>query len=275
MFLSGLLTNELSNVSNAINVITILHGTTQQCYNPGNEEPMKYVAYYRVSTRKQGKSGLGLEAQKNDVARYINSNPGELIGEYTEVESGRNNSRVQLQIALSRATQEGATLLIAKLDRLSRNAYFIHKLQEEQIRFVACDMPEANELVIGIMAAIAQDEAKRIRARTNAATATKRQRGIKMGRPENLTRNGRAKGAANRKLKAIAKNSKISLTAWSLRQSGFTYQMIADQMNASGFRTPRTKHKKTGEPQGGKPLKPNTARRMVKYYEEYRRTMQA
>jgi DNA invertase Pin-like site-specific DNA recombinase len=118
---------------------------------------MNYVAYYRVSTKKQGQSGLGLESQRELVKRFLK--PGDtLLQEYIEVESGKRNDRLQLEAAIAFAKQHQAQLLIAKLDRLSRNASFIFKLRDSHVNFLAVDMPDANTLTIGIFAVLAQHE---------------------------------------------------------------------------------------------------------------------
>ena len=138
-----------------------------------------YVGYYRVSTEKQGKSGLGLEAQQTAVEAFIASKGADakLVATFTEVESGkRSDNRPELTKAMEHARLTGATLLIAKLDRLSRDAHFLLGLQKAGVRFVAADMPEANELVVGIMAVIAQAERKMISTRTKAALAEARKR---------------------------------------------------------------------------------------------------
>ena len=141
----------------------------------------KQIAYYRVSTAKQGKSGLGLEAQKRAVADYLNGGAWELIGEFVEVESGKVDCRPQLNEALRMCKLTGATLVVAKLDRLSRNVAFLANLQESRVQFVAADMPEANELTIHIMAAVAQAERKAISRRTKEALAAAKARGTKLG----------------------------------------------------------------------------------------------
>src|SRR5271157_1043391 len=143
-----------------------------------------YVGYYRVSTEKQGKSGLGLEAQQTAVEGFIASRGADakLIASYVEVESGkRSDNRPELTKAMEHARLTGATLLIAKLDRLSRDAHFLLGLQKAGVRFVAADMPEANEMVVGIMAVVAQAERKMISARTKAALAAVKARGVKLG----------------------------------------------------------------------------------------------
>src|SRR3954466_1638153 len=122
----------------------------------------RFISYLRVSTAKQGASGLGLEAQRKAVADYLNGGRWKLIAEYVEVESGKNNERTQLQNALRACRLHAATLLVAKLDRLARNAYFLLGLQESGVDFVACDMPAANRLTVGILAMVAEEEARMI-----------------------------------------------------------------------------------------------------------------
>ncbi len=125
----------------------------------------KYIAYYRVSTDKQGRSGLGLEAQQDAVRRYLNGGTWTLVGEFTEVESGRKSRRPQLDAAIAMAKKEKATLVVAKLDRLYRNAYFMAKLMHDRVDFVACDNPHANKLTIQILSAVAENEAELISER--------------------------------------------------------------------------------------------------------------
>lgn len=144
---------------------------------------MKVVAYYRVSTAAQGRSGLGLEAQQAAVAQFCGGRGCDILGEFTEVESGKVNSRPELTKALHLAKVTGATLVVAKLDRLSRNVAFLAALQESGAPFVAADMPEANELTIHIMAAVAQAERKAISRRTKEALAAAKARGVKLGNP--------------------------------------------------------------------------------------------
>ena len=144
---------------------------------------MRVVAYFRVSTEKQGRSGLGLEAQQAAVAQYCGGRGCEVVGEFVEVESGKNNARPELAKALHLAKVTGATLVVAKLDRLSRNVAFLAALQESGASFVAADMPEANELTIHIMAAVAQAERKAISRRTKEALAAAKARGVRLGNP--------------------------------------------------------------------------------------------
>jgi DNA invertase Pin-like site-specific DNA recombinase len=143
----------------------------------------RFVSYVRVSTQKQGQSGLGLEAQQRAVALYLKSVGGTLAGEFVEVESGKLNERPQLLAALKACRLTGAALLVAKLDRLSRNAAFLLSLRESRVRFVCCDNPSANELTVGILAVVAEDERRRISERTKAALQAAKARGVRLGNP--------------------------------------------------------------------------------------------
>lgn len=151
----------------------------------------RYVAYYRVSTQKQGASGLGLEAQRQAVAGYIQSTGGELVGDFEEIESGKRSDRPELLRAIKLCHLTGARLVIAKLDRLSRNVRFLAELMEGGVQFVACDMPEANELTIHIMAAVAQAERKAISERTKAALGAIRGK-LRSGAGHVSSRSGKA-----------------------------------------------------------------------------------
>ena len=141
-----------------------------------------YIAYYRVSTDRQGKSGLGLEAQKNAVANYLNSVGGTLLSEFVEVESGRKKIRPQLQDALNACRSEKAVLCIAKLDRLARNVAFIANLMEARVEFVAVDNPHANKLMLHMLAAFAEHEREQISRRTTEALAAAKARGVELGK---------------------------------------------------------------------------------------------
>lgn len=147
----------------------------------------KFVAYYRVSTARQGRSGLGLEAQQATVEGYLKGHSGRLLASFTEVESGKRNDRPKLQEAIRRAKVTGAKLIIAKMDRLSRNAAFLLALRDSGVRFVAADLPTADETVVGIMAVIAQREREMIAQRTKEALAVARRRlandGRRLGNP--------------------------------------------------------------------------------------------
>ena len=140
-----------------------------------------FVAYYRVSTKRQGASGLGLEAQRTAVADFLNGATSTIAAEFTEVESGSRDDRPELARAIAACRLYGAKLVIAKLDRLSRDVHFLTGLEKAGVRFVAADMPEANELVVHIMAVVAQAERKMISARTKAALAAAKAGGVKLG----------------------------------------------------------------------------------------------
>src|SRR6478609_1044909 len=167
----------------------------------------RYVSYLRVSTDRQGRSGLGLEAQRKAVEDFLNGGRWDLIAEFVEVESGKRDDRPKLAEALGLCRLHNATLVIAKLDRLSRDAAFLLGLQKAGVRFVAADMPEANELVVGIMAVVAQAERKMISTRTKAALAAAKARGARLGKPENLRNQdtGRMQGRAKRSAVAAAR----------------------------------------------------------------------
>lgn len=200
------------------------------------------IAYYRVSTEKQGRSGLGLDAQRSAVARYLLGVGGKLVGEYTEVESGALDSRPELQKALRIARLKSARLVIAKLDRLSRDAHFLLGLQKSGIEFVAADMPDANELTVHIMAGIAEHERHVIGARTKSALAAAKARGIKLGNPENLK--NRAKGnqrsAAVRTSKAQSRAALLKPILQELQQGGTESLMaLAVALNGQGIPAPR------------------------------------
>lgn len=203
----------------------------------------KYVAYYRVSTKKQGQSGLGLEAQRAAVAAYTNYCEGCVIAEYTEIETGTNKkSRPAFEQAKAAAMKAGAILLIAKLDRLARNVNFISGLMESRVSFKACDMPEADNFTIHIFAALAEREAKMISDRTRAALEAKR---AKVGewRKSGLTDTARAAGTVAMKEKAAhnPNNRRAAGYVQTLRKSGLTLQEIADTLNEQGFTTAKGK----------------------------------
>ena len=184
-----------------------------------------FYAYLRVSTQGQGQSGLGLEAQRRAVADYLSGCNGELLGEFVEVESGRKAHRKELEKALKICKREGARLVVAKLDRLSRDAHFLLGLQKARVDFVACDMPSANALTIGIMALVAEEEARMISARTRAALKSAKDRGIVLGEYGKVI-------AAENKAKARAFALTIAPIMQELKASGITsYRRMADELN--------------------------------------------
>jgi DNA invertase Pin-like site-specific DNA recombinase len=201
----------------------------------------EYVAYYRVSTKQQERSGLGLESQRQCVTACVSSREGVIVADYTEVESGRKRDRPELDKAIQEAKKRNAVLIIAKLDRLSRNASFTLKLLEERVKFIACDLPDANDLTIGIMALLAQQEAKWISERTKAALQEKKKQGFKLGTPANLTNEARQKGAMVRKLTAKANPSRLMAKGYAqiLKEQGRSFRAIAETLNNEGFRTPK------------------------------------
>ncbi len=203
---------------------------------PATSGPTRYVAYYRVSTKKQGESGLGLDAQRSAVGNFVK---GVIVAEFTEVESGKRNQREQLRLAIERTRKEGAVLVIAKLDRLSRNASFIFALRDSGVSFQCVDLPEANTLTIGIFATLAQHEREMISQRTKAALDAKRAQGAVLGKPENLTPDAQAKGVAgNVRRAALNENNRRAASMISMmRQAGRNYRQIANELNRAGFRT--------------------------------------
>lgn len=209
---------------------------------------MKYVVYYRVSSKQQGQSGLGLEAQRTAVEKYLSQHKAEEIPpSFTEVESGNNNHRPELRRAINRCKEVNATLLIAKLDRLARNVSFIFQLKEELqqagVDFIALDLPEANTLTLGIMASMAQHERELISQRTKAGLAEAKRKGVKLGTPSNLTPEARQRAHAS--IKRNATENQANRHAWHfikpLRQSGMSFRKIADALNKEGYTTRRGK----------------------------------
>lgn len=204
--------------------------------------PRRFIAYYRVSTARQGRSGLGLDAQKVEAGRYLLSDGGDLIAEYTEVQSGSDDTRPQLLAALKACRVRNATLLIAKLDRLSRDAAFLLTLQKSGARFVAADMPEANEMMVGMMAVMAQAERRATSVRTQAALEAAKRRGVKLGnprlRPGTKASAKRASVAAQAKAKARAEELRDMIEA--AENDGLTtLRELAEHLNAEGVTTPR------------------------------------
>ena len=207
---------------------------------------IKYIAYYRVSTVKQGLSGLGLEAQQASVSEYLSTANGELIAEFTEVHSGKDNHRPELDRALRKCRLTGATLLIAKLDRLSRNAAFLMNLQESATTFVAVDMPEANNLTIGLMACLADYESEMISKRTKEALKAAKARGVKLGNPklDEVRYTDTVAATKARVEKAKARNAEIREVITEIQNNignKLSLRRIADQLNHAGYTTARGK----------------------------------
>lgn len=218
----------------------------------------KVIAYYRVSTEGQGRSGLGLDAQRQAVTALCQSRGWQIMADYTEVESGKSADRKQLIAALHHAKVTGGTLVIAKLDRLSRNAAFITALQDSGAKFIAADMPEANELTVHIMAAVAQAERQAIGKRTREALAAAKERGTwvkadgtpyksgkRLGNPNGAAAIRRAAKGNGASLDAIKANADTFATDLApivnrLRSEGLSsLPQIARGLNEGGFATPR------------------------------------
>lgn len=206
----------------------------------------RFVAYYRVSSQQQGRSGLGLEAQRSAVMNYVQNNGNKIIAEYTEKESGRNNDRPQLKQAINKSIEENATLVIAKLDRLARDVEFIfslkNRLEKANISFVALDLPDVDNIIaLGTWASFAQWESQRISQRTKDALAAKKKRepDWKPGTPENLTPEAVKKAWEARRHKAD--HSQQNRHAWhyikELRADGYSFAKIAEELNKEGYRT--------------------------------------
>ncbi len=184
----------------------------------------RFVAYYRVSTERQGRSGLGLEAQRAAVEGYLGHNGWEMVGEFTEVESGRKADRPQLARALASCRVHDATLVVAKLDRLARNVHFISALMESGVEFAAVDFPQANRLTVHILAAVAEHEREMISARTKAALAAAKARGVVLGTPANLKHGdlGTRRSAEARSAKADARARDLAPVVEELQVAGAT-----------------------------------------------------
>lgn len=209
------------------------------------------IAYYRVSTRQQGESGLGLEGQKAAVEAFAKQTGARILTSYREVESGKLAERPELIRALAHAKRSKATLVVAKLDRLARNVAFLSALMRSGVDFIACDNPHANKLTIHILAAVAEDEAERISARTKAALQAAKARGIALG----SARPGHWQGREEARLAGLAKGRAVSAKVISERASeayldltpsmqqwrneGLSLRAIAEKLNAEGHTTRR------------------------------------
>ncbi len=197
---------------------------------------MRYVTYYRVSTTRQGRSGLGLEAQQSAVQNYLRSDD-EVIATYTEVESGKNPDRPQLRTALAMCRARRATLLVAKLDRLARNVHFLTTVMNSGVEFICADNPNASTLTIHILGAVAEYEAKVISERTKAALAAAKARGVKMGgwRGHNPTDDQRRKARAKLQQKANKRAEDLEPVFDDMVSRGITTNRAqADELNRLG-----------------------------------------
>lgn len=202
------------------------------------KKPTAFVAYLRVSTVRQGESGLGLEAQRAAVEAFARQHGGTIVASHVEVETGKRSDRPELAKALCGARKAKATLLIAKLDRLARNVAFIANLMDAGIEFLACDQPFASRLTLHILAAVAEDEARRISERTRAALQAAKARGRKLGSP--IAAQTVAKARAARSAYAAKANATTLAVVREVQKSGITSLAgIARTLQARGVRTPR------------------------------------
>lgn len=193
-----------------------------------------YIAYYRVSTDKQGKSGLGLEAQRQSVTEFV-AGRGTVLQEFTEVESGKKNDRPQLAAALALCRKHKARLIIAKLDRLARNVHFISGLMESGVDFIAVDMPEASRFTIHILAAVAEHEREMISKRTKDALKAAKAKGIKLGNPLPLPASLKARSIRTEQAKQFRVTLKPLVNE--LRAKGYGYKAIAKELNQRHIHT--------------------------------------
>ena len=198
----------------------------------------KFIAYYRVSTDKQGKSGLGLEAQRATVVSFLNGGSWELVADFTEIESGRKSDRPELAKALAACKRQKAKLVIAKLDRLSRNVHFISGLMESGVDFIACDMPHANKTTIHIMAVMAEAYRDQVSVHTKAALQAAKARGVVLGNPNLDAVRDRAVASVKADADRFAKN--VAPVIREIQSSGVaSHRGIARSLNARGVATAR------------------------------------
>ena len=213
----------------------------------------RLIGYLRVSTKRQGKSGLGIEAQREAVEKFSRENNGVLVGFYVEIETGRNNNRPELSNALAHAKRTKSKLVVAKLNRLSRNAAFLLNLRDSGLPLVFCDMPGANELTVGIMAVVAEEERKLISKRTKDALQAAKNRGVKLGsarpghwkgreklRKAGAVAGGKAAGESHRKTALESYTDLVPIIS-KLRSKGCSLQKVADKLNGMGHTTRRGK----------------------------------
>ena len=207
---------------------------------------MEFVSYLRVSTQRQGRSGLGIEAQRAAVERYVRQSGGELLAEYVEIETGSGKARPVLVQSIAQCRKRKATLLIAKLDRLARNVAFVSSLMESGVEFVAADAPYANRLMIHILAAFAEHERTLISERTKAALTAAKDRGIVLGA------NGRILAEAHRiNARRYAETLRPNVVK-AHHDGAQTLLEIAAHLNAGGSVT-----------REGRPWRPSTVARLL------------
>lgn len=208
----------------------------------------RFVSYLRVSTDQQGRSGLGLEAQKAAVSGFLAGQQGALVQEFMEVESGKRSDRPELAKAVAACRAYRAVLLVAKLDRLARDAHFLLGLQKAGVEFIACDMPSANRLTVGIMAVVAEEEARMISARTKAALAAAKARGVKLGgfRGRAGTLEDVAKASAAKREKAAERAEALAPIFSRIDpEASLTLRAMASALEAEGVPTVTGKGKWT------------------------------
>ncbi len=222
---------------------------------------LKFVSYIRVSTVAQGGSGLGQDAQRSAIAAHVAATGGTHVQEFSEIESGTKARRPQLRAALAAAAQSGGTLIVAKLDRLSRNVAFLGALIESDVPFVALDLPAANKFTLHIMAAVAQQERDATSERTTAALAAAKARGQRLGSPLPMTEATRAAGRAARTEKTRHHYATAGTVATLMRQHGATLAAIAAKLNT--LRDQLT-------PAGGGRWHPVQVQRALRYASEVR-----
>ncbi len=203
----------------------------------------KFVSYCRVSTQKQGASGLGLESQQASVRSFAKAHGGEIVEEFVEIESGRKNDRAALAKALTECRLRVATLVTMKLDRLSRSVFFISQLMESGVDFRIVESPDATRMTIHIFSAIAENEVATIRARTKAALQQAKARGVALGgarqNSADIHKLGVPASIAARKEKAAARAKDVLPVMQQLREAGLSLAEIAADLNARGVNTPR------------------------------------
>lgn len=230
----------------------------------------RFISYLRVSTTRQGADGLGIEAQRETVRAHVAACRGELLEEFVEVESGRKTDRTQLDAAIALCRLYGATLIIAKLDRLARNVAFVSRLMEDGLDFVACDFPQANRFTIHMLAAFAEFEREQIRTRTKAALAAAKARGVKLGCPPGelrLTpaqqRAGGIKGNLIRVAEADARAADVLREIAPLRAGGASLSAVARILTERGIPTPADRGRAAGKAPRGAAWTAMTVKRVL------------